>query len=184
MAERTLILIDKYGNPLGTASNPLYIEGIVAVSSFVNLTDVSVSSPASGDYIAYDYLTGKYVNRPVLGSGLGDVIGPNGATAGNFPVFDSTGKILGDSGYSGSSFGDVIHSGAVTSRAIVIFADTTGKVIACSDATIDSSGNLNMASHRVISIAEPVNASDAATKNYVDTYAMGLSWQLPVGGLS
>lgn len=37
-------------------------------------------------------------------SGTGDVVGPTGAVAGNFPSFDASGKILSDSGFSPSSF--------------------------------------------------------------------------------
>jgi hypothetical protein len=39
------------------------------------------------------------------GTGTGDVVGPSGATSGNFAVFDdTTGKLIGDSGFNPGSF--------------------------------------------------------------------------------
>jgi len=107
MAERTAILIDSNGDPLGVDGNPLYISGIVAVASLVELTDVAITDPASGDYIGYDASTGKYINKQVTGTGLGDVVGPAGATAGNLPILDSSGKILHDSGLAVSEVASI-----------------------------------------------------------------------------
>ena len=39
-----------------------------------------------------------------LGAVVGDVVGPSGAAAGNFPVLDATGKLLADSGKKPSDF--------------------------------------------------------------------------------
>jgi len=39
----------------------------------------------------------------------GDVTGPEGATAGNFPILDVTGKILSDSTYAPSDFATTNH---------------------------------------------------------------------------
>lgn len=146
MAERTAILIDRYGEVLGVASNPLYVGGIVSVGSLVELTDVAIASPVANDFIGYDEVTGKYVNKPVSGSGMGDVTGPTGATA----------------------------------RSIAIYGDSSGKTLANSTIVIDLSSRINMAGNRIISIGEPTASSDAATKNYVDQYVQGLSWQEPV----
>ena len=43
MAERTAILIDSDGNRLGVEGNPLYIEGIVAITSVSPFPASSVS---------------------------------------------------------------------------------------------------------------------------------------------
>jgi len=90
MAEREVILIDSDGERLGVDGNPLYISGIVAVASLVDLTDVNVVDPASGDYIGYDAATGKYINKPVIGAGLGDVTGPSSVTDRAIAIFDDT----------------------------------------------------------------------------------------------
>jgi len=41
-------------------------------------------------------------------------------------------------------------------------------------------GDLDLGSHYIKNVASPVNANDAATKNYVDSRLSGLSWQEPV----
>jgi hypothetical protein len=99
MAERTAILIDGTGVPVGTEANPLVIvaSGMSMVASLVDLTDVAVASPTTGDYIGYDPATGKYINKPVTGTGTGDVTGPNSSTDRSIVVFDDiTGKLITD----------------------------------------------------------------------------------------
>lgn len=72
--------------------------------------------------------------------------------------------------------------GRVTGTADVVAADITALVDAeYVNASGDSmSGNLDMGGNRVTSLGAPVNAGDAATKNYVDSLAGGLTWQAPV----
>lgn len=180
MAERTAILIDSDGEFLGTASNPLYVGGIVSVGSLVDLTDVAIASPASGDYIGYDAVTGKYVNKPVTGTGMGDVTGPSGATAGNFPVLDASGKILSDSGVSPTSFGDVDGPAASTARSLAGFSDTGGKTLISLSPTVSAGGVLDMKGQKIIGVAPPDDSGDVATKLYVDQFIQGVSWQPPV----
>jgi hypothetical protein len=43
-----------------------------------------------------------------------------------------------------------------------------------SDGQTTASGNLNMGTNRIINTADPTNAQDVATKNYVDTYVGAL----------
>jgi hypothetical protein len=43
-----------------------------------------------------------------------------------------------------------------------------------SDGQTTASGNLNMGTNRIINTADPTNAQDVATKNYVDTYVGNL----------
>jgi hypothetical protein len=43
-----------------------------------------------------------------------------------------------------------------------------------SDGQTTASGNLNMGTNRIINTADPTNAQDVATKNYVDTYVGSL----------
>ena len=72
--------------------------------------------------------------------------------------------------------------GRVTGTEAVVAADITALVDATYvNASGDSmSGNLDMGGNRVTSLGAPVNAGDAATKNYVDSVAGGLTWQAPV----
>lgn len=42
------------------------------------------------------------------------------------------------------------------------------------------SGNLDMGTHFILNVINPVNPQDAATKNYVDSFVNGLSWKTVV----
>lgn len=73
--------------------------------------------------------------------------------------------------------------GRVTGTTAVVEADITALV---DDVYVNVSGdtmtgNLNMGgTHTVTGLAEPVNASDAATKNYVDNAVTGITWKAAV----
>ena len=97
MAERTVILIDTNGNPVGIEGNPLIAvaSGFEEKISLNDLSDVEIDSPLDTHYIGYDQLTGRFVNKPVVGSGAGDVSGPDASQVGQLAVFaDLSGKLL------------------------------------------------------------------------------------------
>jgi hypothetical protein len=52
--------------------------------------------------------------------------------------------------------------------------NTTGILSVSGTGVSSIAGNLNMNSKNIVSVADPVNAQDAATKNYVDTVVQGL----------
>lgn len=97
MAERTVILIDTNGNPVGIEGNPLIAvaSGLEEKISLNDLSDVEIDSPLDTHYIGYDQSTGRFVNKPVVGSGAGDVSGPDASQVGQLAVFaDLSGKLL------------------------------------------------------------------------------------------
>jgi len=66
----------------------------------------------------------------------------------------------------------VAQSGDYTAAQVGAFANTVDlSTIASANST---SGNVSMSSHRLTNVADPTNAQDAATKNYVDSTAQGL----------
>ena len=97
MAERTVILIDSDGNPVGVSGNPLIAvaSGMEEKIALNDLADVEITSPLDTHYVGYDQATGKFVNKPVVGSGAGDLSGPDESAVGQLAVFaDTSGKLL------------------------------------------------------------------------------------------
>lgn len=70
--------------------------------ALADLTDVDVAGVTDGQALVYDDDSSLWV--PVTIAAGGDVTGPAGAVAGNFPALDATGKILSDSGKNAGSF--------------------------------------------------------------------------------
>ena len=132
MAERTVILIDSDGNPVGISGNPLIAvaSGAMFVASLDDLTDVQIETPVDGHYIGYDAANHVFVNKLVSGAGMGDVTGPDTSDVGQLAVFaDTTGKMIKvaspfiDSngnidllGKRGINFGDPINNGDVVNK--------------------------------------------------------------------
>src|SRR4029078_12714355 len=81
-------------------------------------------------------------------TGLGDVVGPAGAVAGNIATYDNaTGKLIADGGILAAdlvvqadlaALRDVKGPAAATLDHIAVYADTTGKVIKNATKTIAS----------------------------------------------
>lgn len=72
-------------------------------------------------------------------AGSGDVTGPAGATAGNLPQLDATGKILSDSGVAAADV--VTGPGSATDTELTLFSGATGKVVSGGSGITVSSGS-------------------------------------------
>jgi len=72
--------------------------------------------------------------------------------------------------------------GRVTGNTPVVQADITSLVdsVYVNTSGDTMTGNLAMGGNSITGLAEPVNAQDAATKNYVDSTAAGLTWKTAV----
>jgi hypothetical protein len=68
--------------------------------------------------------------------------------------------------------GTTISSTWANSTLTDIASALTGSL--ASDGQTTASGNLNMGTNRIVNTADPVNAQDVTTKNYVDTYVGAL----------
>lgn len=77
------------------------------------------------------------------------------------------------------SYGRVTQNDAVTTSDITALVDATYVNVAGDTMT----GTLNMGGNALTGLTGPVAGNDAATKNYVDNVAAGLSWQAPVNSV-
>jgi hypothetical protein len=75
------------------------------------------------------------------------------------------------------SFGRVTGTEAVTTADITGLVDSQYLRL---DGTTTMTGNINVGSHKIVSLATPTDATDAATKAYVDAALQGLSWKQAV----
>lgn len=168
-----------------------------AASGDINLDEaagvLTFSYTASGDSAAIAAMTDTgvvvrsatdplaYVTRS-----LTEVAGQTVVTNGSFVSADASVGLAevtnaGDGGtfvkVTTDAYGRVSNSTAVTTADITALVDSTYVDVAGDTMT----GNLNMGgTYTVTGLTAPTAASDAATKNYVDSLAGGLSWQEPV----
>jgi hypothetical protein len=167
---------------IGTATQP-------NITSVGTLTDLSVTGN----------ITGANINGN--GSGLASITGANvtgtvgsatfatsASTAGTVTTnaqanITSVGTLSSLSVSGNTTSGNLITAGTVSATGNVTSGNLTTSGVIVVSGTGDSSisGNLNMNSKNITSVANPVNAQDAATKTYVDTLvASGIHFHEPV----
>jgi hypothetical protein len=154
------------GNITGQVANSL-ISGTVYTNAQPNITSVGTltSLAVSGNASAGNISTGGVLS--VTGNAN---VGNIGATNGVFTNVSGNGSALSSltGGNVTGQVGNALVSGTVYTNAqpnITSVGTLTGLTLG---------GNLAMGNFNITGIAEPVNSTDAATKNYVDSVAEGL----------
>src|SRR5271166_299192 len=159
------------------------ISGPPSSISLEQLTDVSISSPANGQFLQYN--SGLWVNSfvsTIVGGSANEILFQSSPTTTSFIGAPSVANTYLQ--WSGSNFNWVsLAPGGVTS-----FNTRTGAVtLSSADVTtalgftpINKAGDtvlgtLTFSSGTVTGIATPTNATDAATKAYVDAATSGLN---------
>ncbi|WP_421998240.1 hypothetical protein [Roseovarius confluentis] len=104
-----------------TAKLAVVSDGTRRVFQVVDFVGGQGTKPATGEYVGasgYVATAAEATNirgaKGEPGTGTGDVTGPSGATAGNIPTLDGTGKVLADSGVAVSD----LYTSAETDTAI------------------------------------------------------------------
>jgi len=153
-------------NVLGQVGNALvagtvYTNAQPNITSTGTLTSVSVSGNANIGNIG----TGGLITA------TGNISGGNLNTGG---VISATGN---------ANVGNLGTAGLVTATGNIIGGNlTTSGILSVTGTGVSSiNGNLNMNSQFVVSVSDPVNLQDVATKNYVDIkVTSGISYHQPV----
>ena len=133
------------------------------------------------------------------GNGLSNIQGSNVSGAVGLATYATTANSVAGSNVSGqvanalvagtvysAAQGNITSVGTLTSLSVSGTATTgnltTGGILTVSGTSVSSiSGNLNMNSKFVVSVSDPVNLQDVATKNYVDTkISSGINYHQPV----
>ena len=129
------------------------------------VNDVTLTAPANNDVLQFNGTA--WVNVPHLHAfnDLTDVVLTTPA-ANHFVVFDGTNWVNQDPITARTSL-DVYSKAESDTNFVNVAGDSM-------------TGNLVMSGNTVTSLANPVNASDAATKAYVDGLVSGLAWLDPV----
>jgi len=148
-------------------------------SALSSITGANVTGQVANALVAGTVYTNAQPNITSVGT-LTSVAVTGNATAGN--VYANTGTI-GASLLTGTlttaaqpnvtSVG-TLSSLSVTGNVAAGNLTTVGILSVTGTGTSIIAGNLDMTSNNIINLAEPVNASDAATKAYVDSVAEGL----------
>ena len=95
------------------------------------------------------------------------------------------GALLGTSFQNGTLRVGVTATGEIDTASGNLTLDSNGGTVLIDDelsvaATTTLAGVLNLSSNRILGVGTPTLATDAANKEYVDSFAQGLVWQEPV----
>jgi len=164
-----------------------------------DLEDVTITTPSGGQFLVYDSGTSKWVNSTVDLEDLNNVTFAT-PTTGQVVYFDGNGWVnqtldtddvtegnnlyytdtRADDRIAAASIGDLsdVDLGAgAADEDFLVYNDGTGewepKTRALSDLT-QATADLDLNDNKIVNLATPTADSDAATKGYVDSVAVGL----------
>jgi len=167
---------------IAAASNGNIAVTVSAVANVAVFTPTGVS--VAGNITASGNVTAGNVNSNLYGvtvSASGSVYGATANISGNVTAGNVNSNVYGVTvSASGSLYGATANiTGNITGgnlKTNSIYTINTGDTLTVNAATIslNPTANVSLNSRYINSLADPVAAQDAATKNYVDTVAQGL----------
>ena len=167
--EQTNILY--YGTGTGgTGGSATSIIPIAGNGAFVDLTSAqTIGGTKTFSSIISGSITGLAGTATALATGR--TISITGDLAYTSGSFDGTSNVTGT--------GTLSNTGVTAGTYTKITVDAKGRATVGATASISDlsvpTGDVSFNSHKITSLADPTNAQDAATKNYVDSVAQGLS---------
>jgi hypothetical protein len=111
-AMKTPITVQAAAEPTGFVPNDPTVTAATAgqIATAVAACEPDLGNPSTAGYILSSTPAGvRSWVPPTTGSGMGDVTGPAGATAGHVVVLDGTGKVLSDGGLAPADFAAADH---------------------------------------------------------------------------
>lgn len=101
------------------------------------------------------------------------------------------GSVVSEGSFTGTSFSNgtlrigATAAGEIDTASGNLILDSAGGSVSIDDeltvsATTTLSSVLNLSNNRILNVANPTESTDAANKDYVDSFAQGLVWQEPV----
>ena len=154
----------------GTGGSATAIIPIAGNGAFVDLsTDQTIGGNKTFSNTISGSITGLAGTATALATGR--TISITGDLAYTSPSFDGTSNVTGT--------GTLSNTGITAGTYTKITVDAKGRATVGATASISDlstpTGDVSFATHKITSLADPTNAQDAATKNYVDNVAQGLN---------
>lgn len=159
-------------------------DGVAGNPTFALANDLAALEGLTGSGFAVRTGADTWTERVITGTDTRIVV-TNGDGVASSPTIDLATVTQGTTGsfvkVTLDGYGRVTGNTAVTTADITALVDDTYVNVSGDTMT----GNLDFGgTHKVTGLAEPTNASDAATKNYVDNAVSGLSWKHAVAVIS